>query len=99
MGVHAARACEALDRGCCLELYYPGRSALVEPHAVGLDAAGRAWLLGFERHGAADPGPGSWVFLPLDEAGKVDVSGYMSLAPRPGFRRDDPRFATILAQL
>ena len=97
--MRAAKACDALDRGCCLELYYPGRTILVEPHAVGLDAQGRAWLLGFERYGAADPQSGGWVFLPLDETRKVDVSGYLSLAPRPGFRRDDHRFDSVIAQL
>ena len=98
-GMRAAKACDALDRGCCLELYYPGRTLLVEPHAVGLDGTGRPWLLGFERHGAADTGSGGWVFLPLDETSKVDVSGYLSHGPRQGYRRDDPRFDTMLAQL
>ena len=97
--MRVARACEALECGCCLELYYPDRSTLVEPHAVGVDAQGRSWLLGFERYGAADLASGGWVFLPLDETCKVDVSGYMSNAPRRGFRRDDPRFDSVIAQL
>jgi hypothetical protein len=97
--MRVAKACEALERGGCLELYYADKSVLVEPHAVGVDGQGRAWLLGYERYGAADAASGGWVFLSLDETRKVDVSGYLSNAPRPGFRRDDPRFDSIIAQL
>jgi hypothetical protein len=97
--MRVARACEALDQGCCLELYYEGHSEVVEVHAVGFDSAGRAWLLGFERHGGADPTPGAWIFVPLDETKRVSLSGYFSAAPRPGFTRDDPRFERVLRQV
>jgi hypothetical protein len=97
--MRVARASEAIERGLCLELYYPDRSLIVEPHAVGFDAKGRAWLLAFERYGGADPTPGNWTFLPLDETRNVAVSGYFSQAPRPLYRRDDPRFDRVLRQL
>lgn len=97
--MRVARACEALDQARCLELYYEGRSLVVEVHAVGFDPSGRAWLLGFERHGGADMAAGSWTFRPFDETRSVALSGYFSLAPRQGYRRDDPRFDRVLKQL
>ena len=97
--MRVASACEAIDQACCLELYYVDHSLVVEAHAVGFDAEGRPRLLAFERDGGADPTPGRWVFLALDAAKRVGLSGYFSTAPRPGYRRDDPRFDRILKQV
>ena len=92
------RACESLEKGCCLELYYVGHSVIVELHAVGFDKAGRPAALACKRNESAN-GPGEWQLIYLDEARKVDVSGYFSEAPRPGFRRGDKRFGEICCQL
>ena len=93
------RACEAIDQGCCLELYYPRHSLVVEPHAVGLDEKKRPLLLAWERCDSTDGHRGAWLFLRLDEAKEVLVSGYFSSAPRKGYTRDDPRFAQIVRQI
>jgi hypothetical protein len=97
--MRVVRACEAIDKGCCLELYYDDHSLIVEVHAIGFDAEGRAWLVAFERFGGGDPGPGAWTFLPLDETKRVAISGYFSAAPRAGYCRDDPRFDRIVKQV
>lgn len=93
------RALEALDRGCCLEIYYDRYSVIVEPHTIGFDRAERPALLGVERRAQSEGPLGQWLFLHLDTARKIDISGYFSEAPRPGFRPDDPRFERILAQV
>ncbi|MDB5693256.1 MAG: hypothetical protein JWO81_2319 [Alphaproteobacteria bacterium] len=93
------RAIDAIEKGCCLELYYQQYSLIVEPHAVGLDASGRPFVLAVERYAGRAPVLGQWLFLPLDTTRKVAVSGYFSEAPRPGYRPDDPRFDRILSQL
>ncbi|MGZ8281762.1 MAG: hypothetical protein ACXWUN_02275 [Allosphingosinicella sp.] len=93
------KACEAIAKGCCLELYYKGHSQVVEPHAAGYDLSGGPALLAWEAVDSAKGDRGAWLFVPLDDLREIDVSGYFSEAPRPGFVRDDPRFARILCQL
>ena len=97
MGIEQAK--DAIETGCCLELYFERYSMIVEPHAVGTDRFGRSLLLAFERCMDALPTLGQWLFLPLDKARMVEVSGYLSEAPRPGYRPDDSRFIQILSQL
>jgi hypothetical protein len=98
-GNRLERACAALERGCSLELYYSGSTRVVEVHAGGLDGEDRAVILAFDARGPAEAQPGDWPLLPLDEARKIAVSGCFSEAPRPGYRRDDPRLKAIIAQL
>jgi hypothetical protein len=98
-GSRVGRARAALEKGCSLELYYSGFSRLVEVHAVGLDAGGREAILAYETLGTGKGHKGEWLVLALEDARKVAVSGYFSEAPRPGYRRDDPRLKQIIAQL
>ena len=97
--MHLQSACDAIDRGCRLEIYYDDHSLVVEPHAVGFDRRGRTMLLAWECSDSADGHSGEWLFLTLDEAREVDVSGYLAQSPRMGFVRDDPRFARIVRQV
>ena len=90
-------ACQALQRGSCLELFYEEHNRCLEVHAVGLGFDDRPLVLGWEVRTGAEPE--HWVVLPLDEPTAVDVSGWWSEAPRPGFVRDDRRFARILCQI
>ena len=91
-------ACEAIEKGCCLELDYGDYCVVVEPHAVGTDHNGRAAVLGWERTDSSNGHPGEWRFLDLDRPRSVSVSGYLSEAPRPDFRRDSARFAKLCCQ-
>ncbi len=94
----ATIACEAIEKGCCLELDYDDHCVVVEPHTVGIDDLGRAAILGWVRTCSCSVCPGEWQVLRLDEPRSVLVSGYFSEAPRPDFRRHDEKFATICSQ-
>lgn len=93
------RASEALERGSCLELYYPDHSMVIEPHAVGFDKSDHPALLGWEVLARGMTPRGQWQFLRLDEMSKVEISGYFSEAPRPDYQQNDPRFDRIIRQL
>ena len=92
-------ACQALETSCCLEVYYDGRSIIGEVHAVGIDKSHKSAVLIFETFDTACDQSGDWQFLPLDEVRELDVSGYFSDAPRPGYRRSDKRFEKVLCEL
>ncbi|MDT9600281.1 hypothetical protein [Sphingosinicella rhizophila] len=89
----------ALEKGCCLELYYDGWSRVVEVYAVGLDSEGReviqAWQPQADINGPGRPG---WKLLYLDETRKVAVSGYFAEAPRPDYVRD-PAIVKVLREI
>jgi hypothetical protein len=87
-------ACDALEAGRCLELRYRDELLCVEVHAVGYDAAGAPLLHCWQRVGYAGEG---WRTLPLGEARVIDIAGYFSEAPRPGYRLDTA-MATILCE-
>jgi hypothetical protein len=93
------RACDAIAKGCCLELYYDNDSVVVEAHTVGYDETDRPAVLAWERLNSSDGPPGEWRLSPLDEVRKVAVSGYFSNAPRAGFNRDDKRFRKVCCQV
>lgn len=92
-------ACEAMERGRCREVYYDEHSVIGEVHVVGLNKAHKPAVLLFEKFDTAREHCGEWRFLPLDDAREIDVSGYFSDAPRPGYRRSDERFEMILCAL
>ena len=99
IGNRLRRACEAIDKGSCLELYYGSHSVVVEAHAAGFDKSDRPVVLAWERITTLKDDPGKWQFLRLDETRKVTVSGYFSDAPRAGFERGDKRFRSICCQV
>ena len=87
--------CEALVKGCCLEIYYEGRCIIGEVHAAGWDKAHNAAVLLFETADTACEHVGEWRFISLDDARNLDVSGYFSEAPRPDYQPSDRRFERI----
>lgn len=96
----AQQACEALQKGLVLELRYDGYVRHVEVHAVGTSTAGhpvmRCWQL---RGGSVHNEPTGWKMMRLDEARGAGLTGEISLAPRPGYRRGDRQMQHITAQL
>ncbi len=92
------KACLALDRGCCLELYYHDQARrCIEVHAVGFDECQQPAIFGWEVMSAA--GASGWTLLSLAGVREVDVSGYWSEAPRPGYDRSDVGLAQLLCSL
>ena len=78
-------ACDALERGVCVDLRYRGEFLRVEVHAVGFDQDEKPLLYGWQRVG---PTGGGWRLIRLADADSVEDSGYFSEAPRPGYSLD-----------
>lgn len=78
-------ACDALQRGVCLDLRYRGEILCVEVHAAGYDLDAEPLLHCWQRVGFAR---GEWRLLRLAEAQYIEDTGYFSEAPRPGYRLD-----------
>ena len=93
-------ACEALQKGCCLELQYDGYSRIVEVHAVGTTKDGNAVMRCWQVSGGSASGERiGWKLFRLDEARGALIFRQPSSAPRPGYGRGDPAIANIRCQL
>lgn len=96
----ASTACDALRKGCCLEIRYDGFSRVVEVHAVGVTSAGhdvmRVWQI---RGGSVSNEPVGWKLLRLDEAMGVAILNERSAAPRHGFKRGDRAMQRIICEV
>jgi hypothetical protein len=88
-------ACAALAKGCCLELRYRGENLCVDVHIVGYGADHEPLLHAWQRVGFTS---GGWRTLQLKDARSPDISGYISEAPRPGYR-PDPAIVEIVCQI
>ena len=78
-------ACDALERGVCLDLRYRGEFLCVEVHAAGYSPDSEPLLYCWQRVGSTG---GGWRLLRVAEVQSIDDSGYFSEAPRPGYRLD-----------
>jgi hypothetical protein len=76
-------ACEALEKGVCLEVRYRHENLCLEVHDAGYGRDGEPLVHGWQRVG---PSGGGWRLVHLKEARNPSVSGYFSEAPRPGYR-------------
>ncbi len=98
--MHTGTACEALAKGCLLEIQYDGFTRDVEVHACGLtkddNAVMRVWQV---RGGSVHNEPVGWKLLRLDEALALAILDEKSSAPRDGYRRDDKAMRRIICQL
>ncbi len=93
-------ACEALDKGKCLEISYDGYRRVVEVHACGFTKDDNAVTRAFQvRGGSVSNEPIGWKLLRLDEATTYSILDETSRAPRPGYRRGDKAMTRILAQV
>lgn len=93
-------ACEALQKGCCLELQYDGYSRIVEVHAVGTTKDGNTVMRCWQVSGGSVSGErAGWKLFRLDEARGSLIAHVASQAPRTGYKRGDPAIAFIRCQI
>jgi hypothetical protein len=98
--MRAELACEAIQRGCCLELYHGGWTRTVEVHAVGYarnqELVMRVWQTRASRNAMEAAG---WKLLRLEDIDRADICGTLSEAPRIGYNRDDEAMARIICRV
>jgi hypothetical protein len=91
-------ACDALEKGRCLEIRYETCSRIIEVHRVGVSVAGDHIMSGWQIRGPGSERVG-WKLLNLDEPNNVTLTDIPSLAPRPDYRRGAKHFIGIICQL
>ena len=91
MSLSAALACRALREARCLRVSYDNFERVVEVHVVGRSGEGRhnmrVWQV---RGGSASGETAGWKMLHLGEVRSGRLTDEPALAPRPGYKRDDP---------
>jgi hypothetical protein len=93
-------ACEALQKGICLELRYDGYARVVEVHAVGRSTAGHEVMRVYQLRGGSVSGERQgWKLMRLDEAVSGHLTDEKSQAPRSGYARNDSHMHSIRCQL
>ncbi|WP_082663379.1 hypothetical protein [Sinorhizobium sp. Sb3] len=98
--MYAAAACDALNRGLCLELRYDGFSRVVEVHAVGATKDGNDIMRVWQVRGGSNSGERQgWKLMRLDEAVSAHVIDEKSEAPRRGYVRGDKAIAWMRCQI
>jgi hypothetical protein len=98
--MHTSTACEALNKGCLLEVRYDGYTRHVEVHACGFTDGGNAIMRVWQvRGGSVSNEPVGWKLLRLDEAWALAILDEKSAAPRRGYRRGDRAMARIVCQI
>jgi hypothetical protein len=100
LAMDSTTACNALNKGLCLEVHYDGYARVVEVHAVGLtkddNEIMRVWQVS---GGSVSRNPTNWRLMRLDETQFVRITNNKSEAPRPGYGRDDKAIDRIVCQV
>lgn len=96
----AQRIADAIRQGQRLLLDYDGAARVLEPHTLGADASGAMRVCGYQVRGGSRSGASAgWKTLSLARIGGIEPAGERFHHPRAGYKRDDPGFARIDAQL
>lgn len=83
-----------------LSFMYDGFHRTVEPHAYGMDTKGHMALRAYQVSGGSNSGEYvGWKLFHVHEMLSVSIQPLVFAGPRPGFRRGDKAFASIIAQL
>ena len=93
-----ATACEAIEKGRCLEIGYEDFVRIVEVHRLGIGPAGEHLLSGWQIRGPVNERMG-WKLINLSEPLSLTLTDIPSRAPRPDFRRGAKQFIGIISQL
>jgi predicted DNA-binding transcriptional regulator YafY len=98
---HKARLiAQAIERRQCLSVDYDGGQRVLEPHTLGADASGSMMVCGYQLRGVSRSGQGSgWKTFTLARIGRIRALDEHFSRPRAEYKRDDPGFARIDAQL
>jgi hypothetical protein len=86
---------KAIQNKTLIQVDYERHSVKVEPHIYGVDDQGGELLYGWVVAG----GSARWTTEMLDEARIVQPITEHFAGPRPGYSRENPRFAQIFAVL
>lgn len=91
----------AIRQKCRLQIdYYGASQRVVEPHTLGADASGAMLLCGYQLSGGSRSGQSSgWKTFSLTLIGQISALNEHFRHPRAEYKRDDPGFARIDAQL
>lgn len=71
----------------------------VEPHAFGLDRAGKAILLCYDVSGPAAEGRRGWALLMVNERMQITPQEECFSLARMGYRRDDTGLCSVVEQV
>ena len=83
-----------------LTFRYDGHPRTVEPHTYGIDIKGHKALCAYQVRGSSTSGEyRGWKTFHLEKMSSIAVSPEQFESARPGYKRDDRGFQTILAQL
>lgn len=83
-----------------LSFMYSGFRRTVEPHTYGMDTKGHMALRAYQVGGGSDSGEYvGWKLFHVHEMLSVSVQPTAFAGPRPGYKRGDKTFASIIAQL
>ena len=83
-----------------LSFNYDGYSRTAEPHTYGIDGKGHHAIRAYQVAGGSSSGEYvGWKIFHVNDMRGLKVLPQQFAGQRPGYKRDDKAFSTILAQL
>jgi predicted DNA-binding transcriptional regulator YafY len=90
----------AIDNKRLLRFTYRGYARVVEPHTYGIHKKTLRALVAFQVRGGSNSGqPEGWKTFNESEIRALSMLEETFAAPRPDYRKNDPFFESIIAQL
>ena len=90
----------AIQNRNLISFNYDGHSRTVEPHTYGNDGKGHPAVRAFQILGGSNSGEYvGWRMFHVNEMRGLSILPQQFAGPRPGYKRGDKAFSTILAQL
>jgi hypothetical protein len=82
-----------------LSFVYEGHSRVLEPHTYGIDKKGHRALCAYQVRGGSRSGKLGWRVFHEREMQNIALLDESFASPRPGYKRGDTQFRSIIAQL